>query len=398
MTPVFPPVSGAGLRRVMGPAVLLVVALSGVLGGCSWFGGKDKTYNELQPLTAQVEVRQRWKKSVGSGSGDLYRLLAPVIVGDVVYANDHKGRVYAFDRDSGKRLWRQPLQLNLASGPGVGGGLVLVASVNGYVVAMDDQTGEVQWKVNIASEILAPPQNNGSIVVVQTNNGKLYGLDATSGLIQWSYTTQPTALSLRGTAVPQVLGANIVTGFASGKLVALSAVDGSPYWERRIARPRGRSDIERVVDIDGTPTISDNRIYATSYNGTLSALSPRGQLLWSQANSSYSSPVVFGNRVFVTTAAGAVKAFRADTGQLLWENAVLSGRQLAAPQNLAGFLVTADFEGYVHVFDSEAGMLLDRFKIDKHGVRAPMVSDGTYLYVLGNDGKLAAIAVYLING
>ena len=345
----------------------------------------------------KVDIRQRWENSVGSGLSTLYRLMPPVIRGKQVFANDYKGRVFAFDRDSGTQNWHQNLRVAVGSGVGVGGGLVMLASINGDVIALDEQSGDIQWQTNITSEILAPPQNNGAVVVVQTNDGKLIGLDAKNGDKIWSYSQQLPILTLRGTATPQVVGPNIVTGFANGKLVALSAVDGSPYWERRIARPKGRSDIERLVDIDGTPVISGQRIFSTSYNGSLSALTPTGEILWSEANSSYSSPVVIGRRVFVTTAEGWVRCFNADNGQLLWENTLLAGRKLAAPQNLGGFLTTADYAGYVHVFDSETGTILDRFKIDNKGVRSPMVSDGTYLYVLSNDGTLSSMAIYLLS-
>jgi outer membrane protein assembly factor BamB len=375
-------------------AFLVLMAVS--IAACSWFGGdNEKRPSKLTPLVQKVDVQQRWQVSVGSGLSELYRIMPPVIDRNRVYANDYKGRVFAFDRETGKRQWQRDLAMNVASGVGVGGGLVLLASLEGDVVALDDTTGEERWRTNIISEILAPPQSNGSVVVVQTNDGKLLGLDAQTGKTLWTYTVQLPILTLRGTATPQVLGPNVVTGFANGKLVALSAVDGAPFWERRIARPQGRSDIERVVDIDGTPVISGQTIYATSYNGTLSALSPRGDILWSQTASSFSSPVVIDDRVFVTTAEGWVKSFNAQTGLALWENKLLSGRKLAAPQNLAGFLVTADYEGYVHVFDSDTGAILDRFQIDNSGVRSPMISDGIYLYVLGNDGVLSSIAVYL---
>jgi outer membrane protein assembly factor BamB len=351
--------------------------------------------NELTDLVQKVEVQQRWRKSVGSGLSDVYRIIAPVIEGDTVYANDYKGRVFAFDRDSGKRKWKTSLRIEVASGVGVGGNRVFIGSLDGDVVALDDESGDELWRVDVASEVLAPPQTNGAVVVVQTNDGKVLGLDAKNGEEIWRFTAQLPILTLRGTASPQVFGPNVVTGFANGKLVALSAVDGSLFWERRIARPQGRSDIERVVDIDGTPVIADQLIFATSYNGSLTAITPRGDILWSQSSSSYSSPVVIGKRVFVSSSEGWMRAFSAETGNLLWENKLLSGRKLAAPQNLSGFIVTADYEGYVHVFDPESGSILDRFQVDNDGVRSPMVSDGSYLYVLGNDGVLSSIAVYL---
>ena len=374
--------------------LVLLLAVS-LLSACSWFGRDDKRPNTLTSLSQKVAVQQRWKRSVGAGLSKLYRVMAPVIHNDLVFATDYKGKVYAFRRDSGKLQWRQNLKMEVAAGVGVGADLVLLGSLEGDIVALDLESGSEKWRVNITSEVLAPPQTNGQVVVVQTNDGKLLGLDARSGETLWTYTAKLPILTLRGTATPVVLGANVLTGFANGKLVALSAVDGREFWERRIARPQGRADIERVVDIDGSPVLSGQRIFATSFNGSLTALTVRGETLWSQSSSSYSSPVVIDQRVFVTTAEGWVKAFDAETGQELWENTLLSGRKLAAPQNLAGFVVTADYQGYVHIFDSETGAIIDRFRVDSDGVRSPMISDGTYLYVLGNDGDLASLAVYL---
>jgi outer membrane protein assembly factor BamB len=376
--------------RLLG--LLLMIAS---VSACSWFGDKQKQPNELTNITQRVDIQRRWEVNVGSGLGALYRLMPPVIDKDRIYANDYKGRVYAFDRKTGAHQWRQSLDLDVASGVGISADLVLIASLDGDVIALDKESGEERWRSNVTSEVLAPPQSNGSVVVIQTNDGKLFGLDAKTGESMWTYTTQLPVLTLRGTATPQVFGPNVITGFANGKLIALSALDGTAYWERRIARPQGKSDIERVVDIDGTPVISGQLIYATSYNGTLSALTPRGGIVWSQTTSSYSSPVVIDNKVIVSTAEGWMKAFNAETGVLIWESKLLSGRKLAAPQNLAGFAVTADYEGYVHVFDTDSGSILDRFRIDRDGVRSPMVSDGSYLYVLCNDGVLASIAVYL---
>lgn len=375
---------------------LLLVLLLG-LSGCSWFGGENKGIkpNPLTPLTQRVEIKSRWKAKVGSGLSKLYRVIPPIVDQDTVYANDYKGQVFAFERETGDIKWRYNTKVEMAAGVGLGGDLVMLGSLKGDVIALDKDTGEEQWRVLIDSEILAAPQNNGAVVVVQTNDGKLFGLDAKNGETIWTYSAQLPSLTLRGTAVPQLLGSNVITGFANGKLIALSAVDGTLYWERRVASPKGRSDIERVVDIDGSPVLSGKTIYTTSYNGTLSALSTRGDILWSQDNSSHSSPIVIGNRVFVTSSEGFVRAYSAKSGLLLWENKILQGRRLAAPQDLAGFVVTADYKGYVHIFDTQSGGLLDRFRVDSDGIRSPMISDGTYLYALGNDGVLASIAVYL---
>ncbi|MBX2809187.1 MAG: outer membrane protein assembly factor BamB [Cellvibrionaceae bacterium] len=371
----------------------LLVLLLGFLGACATDAPLP---NELTALDDKITIRQHWQQQVGVGTGPVYRLMSPVLDGNRLYASDKDGQVYAFDKTRGDVQWRQPLNLDLAAGVSVAADLVLLASLEGEVVALDKQTGEVRWQVNLTGEILAPPQSNGEVVVVQTNDGRLLGLSARSGETLWTYSTNLPLLTLRGTATPVLFGNNLITGFANGRLAAFAAADGTLYWERRIARPQGRTDIERVVDIDGSPVLAGKLIYTTSYNGNLSAIASNGDILWSQPASSSVSPVVINGRVIVSTTEGWLRAYDARDGLLLWENTLLSRRQLSAPQNLAGFTVVADYQGYVHVVDTETGVILGRFQVDSAGVRSPMVSAGHHLYVLGNDGVLSSLSVHLI--
>jgi outer membrane protein assembly factor BamB len=375
--------------------LLLLLAAIVSLSSCSFFKEKVEEPEDLTSYSKNLIVKERWKRSVGVGLGELYQLVKPAISIDSVFANDIAGRIYAFDRKTGKEKWQNHLKVDLSSGVGLGVSVVLVGSLDGDVIALNQSDGKELWRTNIASEILAPPQTNEDIVVVQTNEGKLYGLDASTGKFLWRYTAKLPLLTLRGTATPQLFGNNLITGFANGKIVAISAKDGVLYWERRIAYPQGQTQIERVVDVDGNPVISGQTVYATSFNGSLTAIAPNGRLRWTQKISSYQSPLVMDGRVFVTAADGSLHAYDAETGLPLWDNSLLLYRKLSAPQNLAGFVVVSDYRGYVHIFDPELGVIVGRSRFDKEGIRSPMISDGTYLYALGNDGELSSISVHL---
>jgi len=204
-------------------------------------------------------------------------------------------------------------------------------------------------------------------------------------------------LTLRGTATPLVTSTIVIAGFANGKVIALAVTDGSFLWQKRIARPQGRTELERLVDIDGTPILQDDVVYITSYQGNLAAISrANGRILWLQKDSSYQGPVVFNDKVFTVTNEGMIRAFHSKTGRLLWESSQLLQRRLSAPQRLAGFLAVADYEGYLHIIDPEAGIIIAQNRIDRGGVRSPMVTDGSYIYALGNNGKLAAVSIHLL--
>ena len=92
-------------------AIWLLLAL---VAGCSWMpwvddGGKES--ESLKPAAlvkfdAEVSVRKSWSTSVGKGLGRKYLELQPAILADRIYAADGYGRLEAFDRFTGKRLWR----------------------------------------------------------------------------------------------------------------------------------------------------------------------------------------------------------------------------------------------------------------------------------------------------
>lgn len=372
---------------------ILLLATTTMLSGCIFFKDIVDKPTELTDINTAVVFNKAWQKNVGKGLGKLYRLVKPAISEDRVYANDTAGKVSAFDRESGKLIWNIDLDMELSSGVGLGEQTVLLGSLNGDVVALNAGDGSTQWQVKLDNEILAPPQTNGEVVIVQANEGKLYGLNVQSGEQIWEYEAVLPPLTIRGTATPQVFGNNLIAGFANGKIAALSASDGTLFWERRVAFPQGVTELDRVVDVDGDPVIANQTIYATSYNGSLTAVAPDGRVRWTQPVSSQHTPLVFGNKVFVTEDEGAVRAFNAETGQPLWRSELLLYRQVTAPQGILGYVVVADLEGYLHAFDPESGEIVGRIRLDSDGVRSPMNSDGSNLYVLSNGGQLSAITM-----
>lgn len=115
--------------------------------------------------------------------------------------------------------------------------------------------------------MLAPPATNGDVVVVQTQDDRLIGLDADTGNQRWTYDSTPGVLTLRGTGAPLVTNHLAIGGLSTGKVVALDTRNGVPVWEQRgdVAIPQGRSELERIVDIDGGLLLSGGTLYVASY-------------------------------------------------------------------------------------------------------------------------------------
>jgi outer membrane protein assembly factor BamB len=370
-----------------------------ILGGCetvSEFFEMNDDEDPQQPaelidIEQQLSVRKLWSVGIGDGQGDgLYRL-QPIIADNLIYAASADGEVRAVDRDSGKTVWRKELELPLSGGVGLYENSLFLGTNDGEVLRLDAQSGELLWSTPVTGEILAPPQGNGRVVVAQTYDGKLFGLKHDSGEILWRYDSSVPVLTIRGTSTPVLDGGVVYAGFANGRVVALDTTDGSVRWEVRVAIPEGRSEIERIVDVDGTMALVGTELYVASYHGRVAALDTRtGRKIWQRNVSSfYGVSQGFGN-VYITEESGNITAFLRNGQGIRWEQGALAWRGLSKPVPVSSYLAVEDYEGYLHLLSQVDGEFLARIRPDSSGARADMLSDGTVLYVYTNGGKLIA--------
>ncbi len=381
--------------------VVAVLALSVSVGACStvkgWFDSDDDDAKEPAPLVEfieEVDVDRLWSASVGKGQGKIYNFLTPVIDGDRIYAAGSDGTVLALDRNNGKRIWKTELDTPLSGGVGYGANRVAVGSSNGEVMLLDASSGDTLWQVSLSGEVLSPPQTNGDVVIVQSYDGRLRGLDVSDGSELWEYDSDLPVLTVRGTSTPIISGRLAIAGFASGKVIAFDLKTGSIRWEARVAIAQGRSEIDRIIDVDGEMLIANEVLYAVSYQGRLIAVDiPGGRKIWQQdASSSVGIDQGFGN-IYVSEDSGSVVAFYRSGQGVRWQQPRLENRRLSAPKAVKGFVAVGDFEGYLHFLSQVDGRFVGREKIDGKGVRASMLSVDDVLYVYGNSGKLVALRV-----
>lgn len=345
---------------------------------------------ELTSFDEDVRPIKLWSTNMVGDYNSVGTGLKPVLGHGKIYAADSEGRVAAVDASSGKRVWKVALDMPLGGGVGTGGELVFVGSLDGDVVALEAETGAERWRTKLSSEILAAPSGNGDIVVAQVQDGRIVGLDAQSGDERWQFEIEVPVLSLRGTSAPLVEGNTVITGFANGKAYAFAAATGDMKWENRITVPQGRSELERMVDIDGEPLLVGDIVYAVSYQGRIGAVSRTGRGIWYQDIDSINGPAYGLQQVYVSETNGDVKALRATSGRVLWTNDKLSNRQLNRPSVVGGYMLVADAQGYLHVLSQTDGRFVGRTRVDSSGVSAPMVTDGDIVYILDNDGGVSA--------
>lgn len=371
-----------------------------ILTACStvsdWF--KDDVYEvppaELTEFTQEFEPTVAWTASTGGSDND-YSNLAPWLQDDAIVAVDSDGKVTSYNAETGKRQWRESLKVSVATGVGGGDGIILVGTKKGEVFALNELDGALLWKVKLTSEVLAPPKAAEGVVVVSTSDGRMTGLSSTDGRILWNFQRAVPLLSLRGASAPVLVDDKVIAGYASGKLVALSIIDGKVIWEKSVAIPRGRTELDRLVDIDADPVVIDNTVYVVSYNGRMAALSlDDGAILWSHEMSSRSGlDVDPGDAVYISDDEGNVWALQDGSGDSLWKQTRLLRRQLTAPAIVGDNIIVGDLEGYVHWISRQDGRFTARYKVAGAAIRSKPVVSNNLAYVMAADGKLTAFRI-----
>ncbi|QSR36116.1 outer membrane protein assembly factor BamB [Marinobacterium iners] len=369
------------------------IAVSVSLAGCGLFSSEETVEpNPLVDFEAEQQFQQLWSLSTGGSLGSKFHQLVPSIDEQQIFAVNVEGDLVAADLASGRINWRVELETPIGGGVGAGNGIVVLATESGEVIAFDTTDGSERWRYQASSEVISQPQMNAELVVVQQLDGKITALEVGSGERRWSYDSQIPRLSLRGTSAPIVAADLTLAGFANGKLVAVENASGRPVWEQRISLAEGRSELERIVDIDGKPLVYNRIVYVGSYQGRLVALNPgNGQVVWSQDLSTYRGLAGgFGN-VYAVSDEDHVHAFDARNSASVWSQDGLQYRRLTTPVVLGNSLVTADADGYLHVLSQVDGHFTARHRVSSSGVQSDLLVRDDVLYVLSNDGRLTAL-------
>lgn len=372
---------------------MLVVALAGCSTVTDWISpAESEPPAELQEIVAKVEVETLWSTDTGAGSDDKRLRLAPYYLDGRIYVADAEGKVAALDAATGRALWSVDLEAPISGGPGAGEGLVVVGTLDAEAIALSAMDGSLKWRTSVSSEVLARPAIGEGRVVIRSIDGKVQGLDAATGEERWRYEREIPVLTLRGTSDPIISGDHVLCGMAGGKLINLDLRTGDVRWDVTVSVPSGRSELERLADIDANPLVLGGLVFAATYQGEVAALEEAsGQILWRRKLSSYSGMAADRYNVYASDSDGFLWALDADNGSARWRQEALKNRQLSDVAVLSGIVAVGDFEGYVHFLSAEDGSLVGRTRVGSapitHGI---LVAEGV-LYVMGDDGDLAAL-------
>ncbi|MCI0668316.1 MAG: outer membrane protein assembly factor BamB [Methylococcaceae bacterium] len=349
--------------------------------------------NELTEYVAELEPQVLWKETIGVGNDGMNLKLAPAVTAGKIIAADREGLVQARTLSNGELAWESDTEKPISAGPGIGQRALLLGTSDAEVIALNLEDGSMLWTQQVSSEVLATPRAQNNVAVIHSVDGRLIGLEESTGTHLWSYERSVPPLSLRGTANPVIEGDHVIEGYASGKLVSLRLGDGKVEWESNVVMAEGRSELERLVDLDADPLISDGVIYLASFQGGVFAVSVSdGQMIWWRRDlSAYAGLAGDWSYLYLSDDSSDVWALEQRNGATLWKQTDLHQRRLSAPAIYKNSIVIGDFEGYLHWLSQVDGRQLGRVQIsDSPIVAKPLVVDDV-LYVYAMDGTLAAL-------
>ncbi|MDD6546921.1 MAG: outer membrane protein assembly factor BamB [Succinivibrionaceae bacterium] len=376
-----------------------------MLTGCSGLFEKDVV--KIAPVPEfdnKIEVHELWSKSVGSGSGTWYTLLAPAVDSKYVFAADRGGNVYSIDRITGSTIWSTDLDdedenddkrsARLSGGVAEGESNVYVGSENGWVYALSKTDGKLAWKSNPGCEIVSKPAADSGSVFVLCSNGCAHAYSEYDGSEIWNTAAENQGLTVRGVSSVLAKGGVIIYGTAAGNTAIVHQKNGLLLNMIRTGHARGASNLERLIDVDSAPVLDGTVLYTVAYQGDLVATDLRQHReLWRTKLSSLGDISVGGGKVFVTDDQGHVQAISSYDGGNEWHNDALSYRNVTGTAAAGGYVVVGDMDGYLYFLDAYTGEFAAKYRLDRGSVySAPAVYDGI-IYAETSKGNVYAIAL-----
>ncbi len=369
-----------------------------MLGGCSavdtvqgWIGKKTGVEPaKLTEFSPAAKFEVRWHSDLGDAEASM---LSPAIASDAIYGVSGKGALSRIERATGKLVWRTESGVHVTGGVGLGAGVLVIGSDKGEVLAYDEQ-GKLRWKSKVSSEVLSVPQVAAGVVIVRSGDGHITGLNVEDGKRMWLYERSTPALVVRSHAGVTVQRDVAYAGFAGGKLVALNVKDGMALWETSVSQPRGNTELERISDITSNPVADDEQVCAIAFQGRLACYdAAQGSPLWNREISSDKGMMLLRKYLYVSDAQGALLALDKTTGSTVWKNEQLFMRDTATPFAQDKFVVSGDYEGFLHALNREDGRFVARLKLDGSAVLSAAVELDGGLLVQTKAGGLYSLSL-----
>ena len=378
----------------------------------------------VEHAAAAPDLRIAWRQGLGvAGLNRKHFVTAPPVMAEgKVFAMDGQAHVSAHDAATGRRLWevdvrpkgRDDRRDRDAYGGGVAyaGGKLFVTSGYRLITALDAKTGKALWTTRTDEPLHGAPTVSEGRVFTVTLDDELLAFNTDNGSQAWNYQAIIEPARILAASSPAISGETIVTGFASGELVAQRASNGNDLWSQALSQSNRNNALSEIRDIAGRPVIYRGDVLAASHAGLFSAIDLRtGAPRWSIPLSSQNAPLGAGDVVYVISTTGQLVCVARDSGQVYWvqdlnappptNTLTTRGRRRkqpkapkkaywAGPILASNRLIVVSSNGDLQARDPKTGDVQRTIRLGAPAMQSPIAA-GNMLYVVTEKAELIAV-------
>jgi outer membrane protein assembly factor BamB len=301
----------------------------------------------------------------------------PVYCDGLLYVNTFRGMTYAVDSETGATVW-QHAGAHKPSSPAIAGRRVLVSANDGTLTAYDRFSGRRLWRIHTGARVESSPAVVDDTAFIGNANGRVFAVDVARGRIRWAFDTGATINSS-----PMVHGGLVCVTNYAGAVFCLRKGNGQKVWSTYLKR-----DPFRYESFYASASTDGRRLYTIARSGRVVALSlATGKVDWSKHINAwgYSTPALAPGLVLVGGFDGALHAYRASSGDEVWASHV-GGRILGAPVVIGPLVLFATLEEHAYAARLADGKVVWSWKAGKY---SPAIATNRHYYFSLN-GLLAA--------
>jgi outer membrane protein assembly factor BamB len=285
---------------------------------------------------------------------------------------------------------------------------------SGYrlITGLDAKTGRQLWVTRTDAPLHGAPNVSDGRIFTVTLDDELMAFDADKGQPLWNYQAIIEPARILAASSPAIAGDTVITGFASGELVAQRATNGNDQWTQALSQSNRNNALSEIRDIAGRPVVYRGDVFAASHAGLFSAITLNtGAVRWALPLSSQNAPWVAGDVVYIVSTTGQLVCVARDSGQIYWvqdlnappptNTLTTRGRRRKQPKTpkkaywtgpilASNRLIVVSSNGDLRALDPKTGDTQRTIRLGAPAMQTPIAA-GNMLYVVTEKAELIAI-------
>lgn len=357
----------------------------------TWLGNAERNFYGTGPWKdGQLEIV--WEFKTSSTSGRLHKDPwggtswpgQPSVEGDRVYFPSADGNTYCLNKADGSLVWKFKAKDSQKATPTIVGDRVVDNGLDHHVYCLNKKDGSLIWNHETGFEVdgaMAASEAEGRLYFGGEDHN-FYCLNLSDGSLVYKVLVG----SVEGSVTFK--DGRIYLGTEQGDLFCLNPADGKVIWKARIG-----------ADSDSTPAVINGMVYTAAEDGVVRAYKQdTGELVWNYVTEGghlgrasehigiWASPIFYKGRIYIGAGNGYLHCLSADKGELVWRFKA-RGPIWGTSPIVDGRVVFGDKAGWIHLLSAEDGTQISEIKIGDNINSTPAVVDGR-IYIGAFNGKL----------